>query len=133
MKTQNLIFGIFVTSFFLFSCCKDDNHEKVDYRDEYLGSFEFTTITSSFTMLDSIIFTDTLYFSGEISCGTEDTLILIHYLENSLIEPVLKLDGNLTGVDRFSGKFNSTNDLIFTLSWGGHGGGGTHKVSGQKQ
>ena len=131
MKPLKFIIFIFSISAIILLCCK--NQSDIDYRDSYTGDYQFSIIATHLHENNLVFYKDSSEFFGEITCGKEDSLISIHYLKNSFIEPTLKSDKSLNGINRFSGKFLSNSIIEFTISWGGHGGGSSHKVRGLKE
>jgi hypothetical protein len=113
-----------------FTGCKPDN-ELVDYRERYTGEWQFDVTVSEFNMVDSFYFEEKINYVGDVSLGTVDKEILIHYLEDNYITLAVDDDGVLSGfsTEYSSGEFEDTNHLRIFIRWGGLGGGGSHSIN----
>ncbi len=131
MKKTKLFGLILSVIIVLIGACKK---QPGDYRNPYLGNYDFTVQYSSFNMADSSYSTGTLYYYGEVKYGSTDNEISIHYLENSYINPVLNNDGTFSQNAYYpiNGAFESTNKFTFGFYSGGHGGGTSYNVVGER-
>ncbi|HKR03605.1 MAG TPA: hypothetical protein VJY62_03140 [Bacteroidia bacterium] len=117
----------------MLSSCK-----KKDYREDYVGHYQFVVEETEYNNIDSI-YSDTLInFLGEIDYGIDDNEISIHYLPNTTIYPILDEDGNLSSSgsgqgSSFGGKFETKNKVTFGGGTGSAVEGTTYQVSGIKQ
>lgn len=110
--------------------------EWFNYRNKYLGKWDFQVYRSSFNMANpGENWSDSVHFTGEISYGTADNLIRIQYTSEQSIELVIDEDGTLSAFPSpyCSGSFSGKDSLNLYLRWGGLGGGTTHVVAGTRQ
>jgi hypothetical protein len=112
---------ISVVSFFIicFIAIGISGCKKKDYRLDYTGSYKFTIIKSD--PYDSTFSDSTIYYSGQISIGSNSNDIIISYLPNYYtFDALLSQDGTLQknpseGLSvGFNGKFESINKISFT-------------------
>ena len=104
-----------------------------NYRNKYLGNYEFEVHRYYFNVADSVSTDTLLFYSGEISYGDKDSTIKIQYLENNSIEPIVNKNGKLSSYGwYFSGEFTNNDDVKFYMHYGGLGGGTSYSVKGTK-
>ena len=106
---------------------------KEDYRDPYLGKYDFTTIATEFSMGDSTLQVDTLRYFGEIAAGGQDSTLSIFYLPDVVLEARLSEDGGLSKSGHFGGRFLSASEVEFGIQTEGLGEGTRHQVHGVKK
>ena len=111
----------------LISCKK----RPFDYRNKYLGIYDFTVYQSSFDRRIGEV-SGVLKYRGEITYGKEHSTILIHYLEDSFVELTLEKDGTLSE-RRVSGEFEDKKKIRFVMYSGGMGGGAFWEITGEKE
>lgn len=119
----------------IFSCKKDPS-TIIDYRNKYLGNYEFATEKYSFNMSTGT--TPTVYtnYTGKITKGQYDDRLNINYEQGQTIEVVVDNDGKLTAVGyslHGSGAFDSENIMHFGWQTGGLGGGTIYSTKGTKK
>lgn len=146
MKTLKILFFIFFT--ILFSAC-----QKEDYRDKWIGKWEFTTIDYRETGVEPPYLTvtkDTIIFIGNIKKYEEDRLRIEYKLNAKepeysnpssiygLLYPVLDEDGTLSYPELqfahsgFSGYFSNQNISISYSQTFGHSEFESSKIQGKK-
>jgi hypothetical protein len=134
IKRNILGHGIILIFIFIivFSCKKEDTN----YRDAYLGTWEFIVNRTEFNT-DSIgyYYHDSINYVGEIVYGELDNEILIKYTTENSITLNIGEDGELSDFPTHycSGDFLSSDSLHLYLRWGGLGGGTTHQIEGFKK
>lgn len=112
--------------------------KKEDYRKDYTGNFNFTTVISVFNTVDSTLSDTTIYYSGEISYGANSDEIVIEYLQNSTLTASLRQDGTFTKPQGsglgwgFNGEFSSKDKLTFSAGWFDGSKRTDHDVSGTR-
>jgi hypothetical protein len=141
MKTRNTILVFLLASLlFTISCskdnkCKDDDcHD--DYRANYIGDWDFVVERINYTGWTTEH--DTVYYSGIITYGNNDTTLSITYYINTILPNVPidkfgKLD-NFFNRPSIQGQFEGYKKVY--LEYKDHnpaGLGSTHIISGRKQ
>ena len=120
---------------FLVSNCQK---EEVDYRNKYIGNWEFTVIRNEFLMStndgnDGYNRTDTIKYLGKIEKGDLKNEIKMQYTNDNLLIVEINETGEfIFPPPRKSGNFDGTNKVNIYLFWGGQGGGTTHRIDGIK-
>lgn len=137
MKKTLLFLAMAAAVMLLLPNCKKESKKaevSTDYRDKYVGTWDFTVYTRQFNMLDSIVELDTIYYLGNISLENTDQ-IKIQYTQDDSV--VLNIDdtGNLSGfpTQYCSGEFLNDSQINLSMRWGGLGGGTNHTVNGIRQ
>jgi hypothetical protein len=130
IKTTIILF----IAFSLFNC----NKVPFDFRNKYIGDWSFEIKASGFNMADSSTFNYTESYDGEVKYGVADDAVIIKYGDNSTESLDFKIDkrGNLSGFPSSyygSGEFESRKKLSITITGGGHGGGWTKVINGDKK
>ena len=137
MKSKNVILlflaGLCLTAG---SCCKnnDCNEEPKDYRDKWVGDWDFISIETWRVGMNSGC--DTFYHSGKISLVSSDSLN-IEYIENLKITMHVDESGKLfkyyPANESADGQFEGNDKIhLITRYWGLPGGSNT-KTDGQKK
>ena len=128
-KTFLIAVALIILGFF--SC------EKVpfNYRNDYVGDWQFIVSNSSFSMADSTSSYEEHEYAGEIKYGDADNELEVHYGDNMFYTiQVDKENGVISSpIPNFSGEFEGSSSIAIRTSWGGMGGGGSSKVEGVKQ
>ena len=116
---------------FIFSCKKEDT----DYRDVYLGIWNFNVERTLFYTDSLYIYHDSVYYEGEIVYGELDNEILIKYTNENSITLTIGQDGELSDfpTNYCSGEFVTIDSLHLFLAWGGLTKGTTHMIEGLKK
>ena len=133
MKHKNRNYLIFYFTIFLLILvgCKK---RPFDFRNKYLGEWDFTTEYGYFNMSDSTSF-DTVYnYKGEVWYD-EKGKIIIEYREDNILEFEINKEGEITIDDYYDtrGEFSDKNNVSFYKQTGGLGGGTNQSVSGMKK
>jgi len=131
---ESLIFLFLLNSMLIFFSCGDK--EPIDYRDKFLGQWDFEVEIYSFTAGNPPETTsDTRHHTGLISYGTTDNEILIQYLPNSNVTLVVTDTGQLENFPTFycHGSFEGTEILHMYLRWGGLNTYFSHTIEGRKK
>ncbi len=152
--SKNPLIVLLVVLFAFSSCTKDDESDSEptvtsDYRDKYLGTYEFVIYKESFLIFDESEY-DTSYFIGEVrKQDTSMVRLIIEYGEdtigvtNSLIvtespDPIVDSLGQLTqpelpgGSISFFGEFIGTDSLYMRQRFGSLGSGTVREIYGKK-
>lgn len=112
--------------------CKKD---ALDYRNKYLGDYLFT-VQYSIWILGGQSYDTTYTCNGKIDYGTKNNSVLITISENHF-EFTLYEEGTLESLGQYyssnMGEFESDSKVIFDFTRGGHGGGDSFFVKGEKQ
>jgi hypothetical protein len=116
MKTKHFFFWLAVAAICvtLFSTCeKDKKHvEKPDYRDQWVGDWDFV-VERGFCSRDSgMTRIDTIYHSGTIMFGNEEWQIIIKYTENNEIVAYVNDYGQICNPDQVYGIYSFSGDFI---------------------
>jgi hypothetical protein len=112
------------------------NKKPFDYRNKYIGDWEFNIdITEFNTSSVGYYYHDSLTYMGQIKYGNEDDNLLIEYSSNNSITLKIDKENILTGFPTAycGGEFDGNNKLHLYLRWGGLGGRITHVVDGEKK
>jgi hypothetical protein len=122
-----------------FCCIAQFGCEKhpFDYRNKYLGNYNFTVHETEWTYSLGTTLDTTYAYIGEVSYGSDENTVSISYTENYSATTVVNEDGSLkcysgTGSIGFCGEFESKSTVAFDYSYGGLGGGATFNVYGEK-
>ncbi len=116
LKNIGKIFLI-ILSLFLFIHCE----KKKDYREKYLGNFEFTVEISLINTMDTLHTDSTVVYNGEIVSGSGSDNITINFLPDLRINAILSESGGISkdpnsglgwGV---GGDFKSTDEVSFNV------------------
>jgi hypothetical protein len=93
--------GILLLFIAIFGRCEQDVLE--NYRKDYCGTFEFSTIREDMSRLPPEII-DTIYFRGLVESiySNREDLILIRFLPNSDLDAVVNSSGYLSMPSRYS-------------------------------
>jgi len=128
MKLKNLFLLTFMFAL-VFAGCKPED-ENMDYREKYTGNWNFDVTISEFYMADSLNSEEKFSYVGEVSLGSSEEDIIIHYLEDDYITLTVDEDGVLSGFSTpySSGEFEDVKHLRIFFRWGGMGGGGSHSI-----
>ena len=155
MKTKNNLFiSVIIIAFLSLLSCEKEEIIAVDYRDKYLGEFNFTIIkelwigglpatydTSNYKGIirkyeynDSIM--DLCVLTNN-PIGDFDSKITIEFLDNNLITSILSKDGILTGKSGYHyyhhGYYLNSDTILFTVGdLGGLGYRYSFEVTGIK-
>jgi hypothetical protein len=107
-KRNILLFLVLITSF---SC------EKVpfDYRNKYIGDYNFTTYYTEWSWATGMYTYDTTEYNGKTVYGTTKELLKIDYQNNKEIELFITRNGELYSIEFPSKVGEVRND---TLNWG---------------
>jgi hypothetical protein len=98
-----------------------------DYRNNFIGNYDFTV--KQYTWVMSTSYWDTIYdYHGKIIYGSGDNSVQIIFSENYSIEPTIYEDGTL----EHYGEFETKDKIKFDLHWGGLGGSSGYIVTGTK-
>ena len=138
MKNKNVILlflaGLFLTAG---SCCKnnDCNEEPKDYRDKWVGDWDFISVYT--WQLNLNYGCDTSYYSGKISLVGNDSLN-IEYMENRKITMHVDKSGKLSKYysnARLSarGQFERNDKIHLIIGYHGLPGGWNYQIGGQKK
>lgn len=134
MKKQHFKIGILVTIIvLLFNYCEK---ERFDFRNKYVGTWNFEVETSNFNVPDIGDFSSDDYeYTGEIRYGETDNKINIIYGENYSIELAINKDGELSDFPTHycSGNFIGNDSIHLYIRTGGLGGGSSHLIEGKKR
>jgi hypothetical protein len=109
--------------------------EPTDYRDKFLGQWDFEVAIYSFTAGDPPESnSETRDYAGFISYGEALDEILIQYLPNSSLTLVVTKDGQLDNFPTFycHGGFSGIDSLQLFLRWGGLNTWFSHTIEGVK-
>ena len=137
MKNKNVIL-LFLAGLCLIagSCCKnnDCNEEPKDYRDKWVGNWDFVTKKLIFYQDVTV---DYIYYSGEIYKVGDDEL-MIRYMENDTVWVRVNENGKLSNLRAGNsydnrGEFIDTDSISIFLRWGGAGHGKHHYINGGKK
>ena len=127
---QFYIIFFFLGIFSVISC----NKKPFDYRNKYIGEWNFSIEYSSFNMGNSPSIYDLVEYLGEITYGEEDNNVIIKYSKNNSV--TLTIDKNGIFYDLPTRYCNGTivsDNIDLYLRWGGLGGGTSHKITGYKK
>ena len=124
---------IIFTLIIVFSSCKKT--KLFDYRNKYIGEYDFEIHRGSFNMNDTTSSNSTVYYDGEILNGEGDSTLNIIYRKNSTTELYVSKDGELYRDSYYptKGEFTDDGDVEFSFYSGGMGGGTTTSVKGTKK
>jgi|GEM_PF-722982 len=128
-----LILPFLLFSMLLKSC---GEKEPADYRDKFLGQWDFEVAIYSFTAGDPPeTNSETREYAGSISYGEALDEIIIQYLPNSSVTLVVTKDGQLDNFPTFycHGGFSGTDSLQLYLRWGGLNTWFSHAIEGLKK
>ena len=139
MKNRNIILlflaGLFLTAG---SCCKnnDCNEEPKDYRDKWVGDWDFVTVITSIPPQQNIT-RDTICYSGKIYKVEADNELMIKYMETNSIKARVDEGGKLSDLHTSGsfneGKFMDTNLIYISLWYGGAHYGRGYFIKGVKK
>ncbi len=130
---------LFTFMLLMFSSCE---HEEMDWRDTYIGKWEFTSVVYSNNwnyMGEHSI--DTVIYSGSIIKGSADSSVFVHFAPSSINDFYLNPIGELYTprlVTEYHynrivyGSFSSANNVTFTLQSGGQGSNQMVEVFGKR-
>lgn len=123
-----VIFAALVLMVFI-GCGREE--VQIDYRDKYTGEWHFDVSISEFNMVDSFYHEESYHFVGEITLGSAEDEIEIHYLDEKYLTLAVDEEGALSGFNSpyCSGAFDDMQHLDIFIRWGGQGGGGTHEIT----
>ena len=127
MKHKPITLLLILLLFIVFYGCEK---HPFDYRNKFIGDYDFSVHLRVWIPPDSVTETDYKY-SGEISYGNGDHLVKINFLDDKDIDCRLFEDGSLK-YNTIRGEFESTKKLHFISEYGGLGGKATYTVSGEK-
>ncbi len=112
---KRLLLSLFLLSG-LVSCKK----EPFDFRNKYLGYYDFTVEVSSHDIPTGAPYSYTEPYVGEVTYGSRGNTVNIRYLIDNTIEPTMDKSGVLTFTEGFEGEFESKKKVRFTYNDGGN-------------
>ncbi len=129
MKSKNQFLLILMLSLVFAGCQPED--ENMDYREKYTGNWNFDVTISEFYMADSYYNEENFSYVGEVTLGSSEEEVVIHYLEDDYVTLVVDEEGVLSGfaTNYSSGEFEDSEHLRVFIRWGGLGGGGSHSIT----
>jgi len=127
MKHKPITLLLILLLFIVFYGCEK---HPFDYRNKFIGDYDFLVNLRTWIPPDSVTETDYNY-SGKISYGSGDDFVKINFLDDKEVDCRLFEDGSLK-VNSIRGEFESTKKLRFITEYGGLGGKATYYVSGKK-
>jgi hypothetical protein len=107
---------IILLIFTFFSSCKKEK----DYRDHYIGDYNFIIHKHVFKVNDSTYFDTTINYGGQIVKEDYEYAVRICYLPDAVIYALLSENGNLSKSElagqgwTFSGSFQTYDKVSFT-------------------
>jgi len=140
------------TLIFSLSSCKKN---KTDYRNEFVGTYNFTVIHNGWSIIGPPV-NDTIYYTGTVGFYTAgqtisqntygcfstenspEKRIIINFQSNTVVIPTIGESGALEGISGGCGiNFEFSGNIVgetisFTTSSYGNGGGSSYEVSGVK-
>ncbi len=130
--------GLFVVLFLLLAgACKKT---ALDYRNKYVGDFNFIYSYSTWDINQGVYASDTIYYSGEILYDKKtDDLIKFNCAGNLTVELQINKDGQLfLGCGTNVGRFDNSDNVSIGFSsnscpGGGLGGGTNTKILGTRK
>jgi len=131
---ESLIFLFLLNSMLILFSCGDK--EPIDYRDKYLGQWDFEVEVYSFTAGNPPETTsETRYHTGMINYGTVENEILLEYLHNTSITLMIMKNGQLANFPTHycHGSFQGSDSLHLYLRWGGLNTFFSHTINGTKK
>lgn len=120
-KNLIIITILFLLTLITLSCNKSDSSID-DYRDKYLGDFNFTVNKHIFNFNDSTFFDTVIFFCGQITKTDKSqpsNSIVVNYLPSVSLPFAVNQSGKLDKpigaplAPSWSGQFESTNKLTF--------------------
>ena len=117
-------------SLILFGCKK----KPFDYRNKFIGDWNFKVNTSSFNTTTNYFHSDSLYYIGEIKYGDHKDELFIQYTSTNSLTLKIDKDDKLSDfpTQHSNGEFENKNKLKIYLKSGGLGGGSSQLINGIK-
>ncbi|MBW6499336.1 MAG: hypothetical protein K0B09_13170 [Bacteroidales bacterium] len=131
---KSFLFIFLLNCLLVFFACNEK--ETADYRDKFLGQWNFEVVVYSFTAGNPPETTsETRNHTGLISYGPAENEIAIQYLPNNSIILVVSDDGQLNNFPTFycHGSFSAADSLQLYLRWGGLNTWFSHAIEGFKK
>ena len=151
MKITNAIFFDILFILLITGC--EDKDEKVNYRSQYLGNFNFSSYSYTWELDWGYTYGDTIVFEGSVEPDVEQEYVIINYrpiasdgwtcngiqVYGSQIRPFIHKNGELSypyifetcgNHSEFSGSFSNPDSVSFHVGGGGLGGTWGHHVIG---
>lgn len=138
MKNAKGSFFTLVIILMFVSSCKKDKESIIDYREKYVGIYDFKTYHSDFDMQKNTARFDTVVFTGNVfySDGIAKNEISVNYEPGIATTFTVDNEGVLACYNNYNfktGKFSNDNEISFWFITGGNGGGSSINALGVKR
>ena len=116
--------------------------EKPDYREKWVGDWEFSTRSEYWEFDVGVLRDTTYYYLGKISRGNASEQLNITYMENCSMDlsvdengKILKFSGEgiNNAIRKANGQFEEIDNIYIYLELGGMGGGSKYTINGTKK
>jgi hypothetical protein len=131
MKPQCFLYYLAAIAVLFMAC---EPKPEPDYRDKWVGDWDFETISTSWQMDWPQSIVDTLYFTGKIFIGDEDNQLSINYLKDHCYVIKVNEEGGFSegGTEYVFGQFEGEDKVLIETRHGGHGGNVQETIGGTK-